>query len=76
MNKNIKPKALEQEIEEALVDPDAKFYVWDMPLGDDQVKKIFDDAKIPGPKKSKNHSIEKKGQTVSEFRNEVNKKIE
>lgn len=49
-----------------------------MPLGDAQVKKIFDEAKIPAPRKSKNVSEQKtnKGQTVSEFRDEVNKKIE
>jgi hypothetical protein len=56
LNKNIKAKPLEEEIEDAIADPNSKFYVWDMPLGDAQVKKIFDEAKIPAPRKSKNVS--------------------
>ena len=42
LNKNIKVKPLEEEIQDAIADPNSKFYVWDMPLGDAQVKKIFD----------------------------------
>lgn len=74
LNRRIKPRELEEEIEDAIADPNSKFYVWDMPLDDTQVKKIFDEAKIPLPVKSKNVSVEKKGD--SEFRQEANRKIE
>ena len=43
-----------------------------MPLGEEQVKKIFHEAKLPAPKKGSKQP----GEKPSEFREEVNSRIE